>query len=218
MATVVLVHGTTSGGWNWRHIAPRLRAEGHTVYTPTLTGLGERAHLAHPGVDLDTHVTDIVNVMLCEELTDVVLVGHSYGGMVITGVADRVPERVSLLVYLDALVPRDGESTWDLQPPEVRAHIGGLVQSEGQGWLIPIMRGENDIPVHNTPHPFRSWTQPLRLSNPAATAAIPKVYMRFTADKKPGQFFQLALAESWRRVQEAGWPVYEVDTMHQITP
>jgi pimeloyl-ACP methyl ester carboxylesterase len=100
MATVALVPGITAGGWVWAQVAPRLREAGHVVYTPTLTGLGERVHLASPEVDLETHIADIVNVLEFEELTDVVLVGHSYGGMVITGVADRVPDRLARLVDL----------------------------------------------------------------------------------------------------------------------
>lgn len=217
MATVVLVHGTTAGGWVWKRIAPQLRAAGHDVYTPTLTGLGERVHLASPGIDLDTHITDVVNVIEFEDLAQVVLVGHSYGGMVITGVADRVPNRIARLVYLDALVPQDGEAVVDLVAPEVRRHYERVVETEGQGWLIPVARGRNDVPTHNTPHPFGSWTQPIRLGNPAANA-IPKVYVRFTADKQEGTHFFLAMEKSWQRVRSAGWPTREVDTIHQIVP
>ena len=100
MSTIVLVHGTTAGGWTWRRVAPELRAAGHHVTTPTLTGLGERVHLATPAVDLDTNIADVVNHLIYEELDNVILVGHSYGGMVIAGVADRVPERVAQLIFL----------------------------------------------------------------------------------------------------------------------
>jgi pimeloyl-ACP methyl ester carboxylesterase len=168
-------------------------------------------------VGLDTHTTDVVNVIEFEDLRDVVLAGHSYGGMVISGVAERVPERLARLIYLDALVPRDGESAFDLQDPSIQRQVARRVAEEGEGWLFPVMRGPNDIGTKNTPHPWKSWTDPVRLANPAA-AALPRVYVRYTADKRPGQFFQLALEESWRRAQAAGWPSYEVETMHQITP
>ena len=114
MATYLLVHGAWHGGWCWRRVTDILRAEGHTVFTPTLTGLGERAHLARPEIDLETHISDVLGVLDAEELDDVILCGHSYGGMVITGVADRLPGRIKALVYLDAFVPEHGESVIDL--------------------------------------------------------------------------------------------------------
>ena len=130
MTIFVLVHGTTAGGWVWKDIAQPLRDAGHDVYTPTLTGLGERVHLATREVGLDTHITDIVNVLRFEELRDVVLVGHSYAGMVITGVADREPARIRELVYFDALVPEDGESAVDVtgrRPAEIwRSECGSM--------------------------------------------------------------------------------------------
>src|SRR5687768_18076653 len=118
MATFVLVHGAFVGGWCWRWVAPYLRGAGHDVYCPTLTGSGERVHLASPRVDLATHVEDVVNVLHYEDLRGVVLVGHSYGGMVITGAAERVSERLARLVYLDAFVPQDGQALADLLPPD----------------------------------------------------------------------------------------------------
>ena len=110
MANFVLVHGAWHGGWCWVRVAERLRRDGHFVVTPTLTGLGERAHLLNRDINLDTHITDIVAVLEAEELQDVVLCGHSYGGCVITGVADRVAERLRAVVYLDAFIPEDGQS------------------------------------------------------------------------------------------------------------
>jgi pimeloyl-ACP methyl ester carboxylesterase len=135
-ATYVLVHGGWHGGWCWKRVTPYLRDSGHTVYTPTLTGLGERSHLASPEINLSTHIQDILNVLIYEDLTDVVLVGHSYSGMVIAGVADRAPERVTRLVYLDAFVPEDGQSLRDiLRPPH-----GEGVNLESllvDGWRLP---------------------------------------------------------------------------------
>jgi pimeloyl-ACP methyl ester carboxylesterase len=113
MATFVLVHGAWHGGWCYQAVARKLRAAGHEVHTPTLTGLGERRHLIGPGVDLDTHIQDVLNVVRYEDLTGFVLCGHSYGGMVVSGVADAIPGQISALVYLDAYVPKDGESIWD---------------------------------------------------------------------------------------------------------
>jgi pimeloyl-ACP methyl ester carboxylesterase len=114
MRTYVLVHGGWVGGWTWRDFAPLLRSKGHEVYTPTLTGQGERAHLYRPEVGLHTHTQDIVNVLEYEDLHDIVLVGHSYGGMVVTAVADRLPDRIAHLVYLDAMLPNGGQSVADL--------------------------------------------------------------------------------------------------------
>src|SRR3954454_14928765 len=154
MATFVLIAGAWQGGWCWQRVSPRLRAAGHEVYTPTLTGLGERVHLVRPDVTLETHVTDILNVLRFEDLGDVTLVGHSYGGMVITGVADRAPDRVSRLVYLDALVPNDGESLHDLNSPARRAeHIEGA-RASGAGWLIP---GHNPD-AGDVPQPLSTFT------------------------------------------------------------
>src|SRR5574340_543741 len=116
--TFVLVHGSHDGGWIWQKLAPLLRAAGHTVYTPTLTGLSDRSHLLAYGVNLTTHITDVANLLYYEDLSDVVLVGNSYAGMVITGVAARTPERLKLVVYLDAYLPDDGRSELDLWPNE----------------------------------------------------------------------------------------------------
>src|SRR5262245_30634428 len=128
MATYVLVHGGGHGGWCWQRLSPLLRAAGHEVYAPTLTGLGERAHLLTPDVDLDTHITDVTAVLEYEDLDDVILVGHSYGCMVITGVADRALDRVGQLVYLDGSRPHDGESLRDLAPGPMEAlHRAGQV-------------------------------------------------------------------------------------------
>ena len=118
MANFVLVHGAWIGGWCWRPNAQALRRAGHEVFTPTLTGLGERSHLMNPSINLDTHITDVVNVIKYEELSDVILVGHSYGGMVVTGVADKLPEKIASLVYLDAFVPENGQSLAELAPPD----------------------------------------------------------------------------------------------------
>jgi pimeloyl-ACP methyl ester carboxylesterase len=117
MANFVLVHGAWIGGWYWRPIAQKLRNAGHEAYAPTLTGLGERIHLMRASINLDTHITDVVNVIKEERLSDVVLVGHSYGGMVVTGVADALPDKIASLVYLDAFVPKNGDALVNFVPP-----------------------------------------------------------------------------------------------------
>ena len=124
MATFLIAHGAWSGGWAWKKIRRRLGARGHQVFTPTYTGLGERAHLARREFGLDTHIQDVLGVLEYEDLSDVVLLGHSYGGMVATGVADRAPQRLRRLAYLDAFAPRDGQALLDLVAPQERAKIG----------------------------------------------------------------------------------------------
>lgn len=138
MATIVLVHGAWTGGWIWQDVAGRLRQAGHEVYAPTLTGLGERVHLGHAGVNLDTHITDIVNVLVYEDLQDVVLVGHSYAALVVQGVADRMPERLAALVYLDTWPFPDGIGMFDLYSPEGREETNRTVEEEGEGWKLPF--------------------------------------------------------------------------------
>ena len=133
--TFVLVHGYWDGGWAWSQMAPLLRMAGHDVYTPTLTGSGERVHLRHPDVTLDTHVQDIVNMLRYEDLRRVILVGWSYGGMVITGVAEHVPERLAHLVYLDAFVPQDGQSAADLIGPEAMVAMEETARARPGRWV-----------------------------------------------------------------------------------
>jgi pimeloyl-ACP methyl ester carboxylesterase len=137
MTTFVLVAGAGDGGWAWHDVIAPLRAAGHAVYPVTLTGLGERAHLARPDIDLTTHTQDVLGVLRCEELREVVLVGHSYGGMVITGVADRAPERLASLVYVDALIPENGQSVADLLGQEALDPVLAMVETAGEGWRSP---------------------------------------------------------------------------------
>ena len=138
MAVYVLVGGGWLGGWCWQPVARRLREEGHDAYPLTLTGLGERVHLASPEVDLDTHITDVVNLIEFEDLHDVVLLGHSYAGLVVTGVADRVPERISEIVYMDTGPIPNGTALIETFPPEVRRHVEQRVEESGDGWRFPV--------------------------------------------------------------------------------
>ena len=175
MATYLLVHGGFQGGWAYRRVARLLRGAGHEVYTPTLTALGERSHLAYVQVNLDTHVADIGNVILWEDLEDVILVGHSYGGIVVTGVADRMPERIAALVYLDALVPADGDSLFKLRPDYLARFIAKAADSGGLA-IAPGAASAFDtrlpadwawIDAKTTPHPLACFTQAIRLTGDA---------------------------------------------------
>jgi pimeloyl-ACP methyl ester carboxylesterase len=168
MTTFVLVHGAWAGGVVWRELAPRLRRAGHEVHAPSLSGIGARKHLLGRTIDLDTHIDDVLGVIEDEDLADIVLVGHSYGGMVITGVADRVPDRIAALVYLDAFVPEDGEALFDLAPPAGPRTVPGV------DWLVaPIpsagfqLKRPEVIALWDAkaaPQPLATFTQPLRLS------------------------------------------------------
>ncbi|MFJ8026882.1 alpha/beta fold hydrolase [Streptomyces sp. NPDC096311] len=133
----VLLHGGRHGGWCWKRVASALRQEGHVVYTPTLTGLGERAHLLHPGIGLDTHVQDLVSTFEFEDIKDAVLVAHSYGGMVASGAMERIADRVRGIVFLDAHLPRTGESHGDMVGPVRAAGHIAMAQDGGEGWYIP---------------------------------------------------------------------------------
>lgn len=209
MATYVLVHGGWDGGWSWRAVARELQAAGDEVFTPTLTGSGERVHLASPEVGLDTHVADIANVLRYENLQDVVLVGLSYAGMVITGVAECLPERISQLVYLDAFVPQDGESVADLLGPELTAAFERVAQAYGQGWFIPHDPPEAD---RRTPLLLKAAKQPLRVTNPE-TAHIRRTFVQFTG-KSPGDWLAPIFASIAARVRERGWHYHEAPFEH----
>ncbi len=225
MATVVLVHGAKYGSWSWQRLTPFLRAAGHEVSTPSLTGLGERVHLAHPGIDLDTHVTDIVNHLFYEDLTDVTLVGWSYGGTVITGVAGRVPERLRQLIYLDAIVPEDGQSLFDADDYSAAERAAEWAKGEAAGmpgfeppatdWLFERLPPEANpgwIAARVTPHPLATLAQPVRVEHPGA-AALPRAYVFCTADKAwdDGMLFYQTLG---RIKADPAWRFREVDAAH----
>ncbi len=138
MATFVLVHGAWHGGWCWRRVSDLLTRKGHRVFAPTMSGVGERSHQLDGSINLTTHIEDILGVVKWEGLSDIVLCGHSYGGMVITGVADRIPDKIRSLVYLDAFVPENGQSLWDLQAPDRRPGIIDGAGAKG-GLAVPPM-------------------------------------------------------------------------------
>ena len=215
MATFVLVHG----GWCWQKVIPFLEEAGHEVYAPTLTGLAERASELSPDVGLDTHIQDIVGLLEEKNLQGVILVGHSYGGMVITGVVDRVPERIAHLVYLDTFVPRDGESMVDIS----RIVIWILrKQTRPDGWRVDP-RGTFGVTTEPdlswvrskvTPQSLKTFEQPLHLKNPAIVSAKPRTHIAFTGG---GFFFSLMRHVLARRAlppTEAGWRLRQLPTGH----
>ena len=161
--TFVLVHGAWHGGWCWQRVADRLRGAGHTVFTPTLTGLGERSHLLRAGIDLTTHITDVVNVMKWEGLSDVVLCGHSYGGFVISGVAEQMAPAIRSIVFLDAFVPRNGESVQDLTGPAVQEGIAARCNAA----ISPFRRASAEAFGVNAAD--RAWVDRLCVGQPIAT-------------------------------------------------
>ncbi len=220
MATFVIVHGAWGGAWAWsRFVVPLLRQAGQEVHAVTLTGLGERAHLASPAVGLETHITDVCNVLFYEDLRDVVLVGHSYGGMVITGVADRVPERLAQLVYLDAFVPSDGECLAGPPGSPRREEIEERARREGDGWRIPPGAMQSDDPPEivawagprRNPQPLRTFTEPVRLSRGETT--LPRAYVYCARGKEPGS----PLAQRARKLQDdPRWRYFELPCGHNL--
>ena len=211
MSIYLIVHGGFSGGWGWRQVAQRLRKAGHEVYTPTLTGLGERAHLANPGINLATHIQDIVGVIECEDLWQVILVGHSSGSMVITGVAERTPERLARLVYVDTAIPKDGQSWFDLLGPAMAQKLGDLAMEQGDGWCIPLIPD----PPKFQPHPLKTVSDRLEIRNPTA-AQLPRAYIHCTAKSNNSP-----LALAWHAIdcaaeeaRQQGWWYRTLPTDH----
>jgi pimeloyl-ACP methyl ester carboxylesterase len=214
MATFVLVHGGFAGGWQWQPVADLLRRAGQVVFTPTLTGMGERRHLASPQVDLETHILDIVNLFKYEELEDVNLVGFSYGGMVITGAAERLPERIARLVYLDAFVPEDGQRFVDLLGPHISAVFQYRADTYGQGWLVTPDPEEVEADWRMTPQPIRTALSPLPLGNPQALD-LPRTFIYCTADKSPLPEVWSPLAQAAEKARHApAWRYFELPAGH----
>ncbi len=220
MSAYVLVHGGFAGGYQWREVASLLRYSGHDVYTPTLTGLGERVHLAHPDVDLDLHVQDILGVLKYEKLSDVTLAGHSYAGMVISGVAEQSAERIKHLVYIDAFVPHDGESLWDIfaahLPAPVLEAMNQAIRDVGEGWRLPPPAKRTDgvdFP-EGTPQPIKTMMQGLTIRDRKA-ALLPRTYI-YCSENAPGWVFRPVIAACGERARETGWTYYELPTSHAV--
>jgi pimeloyl-ACP methyl ester carboxylesterase len=216
MATIVLAHGAWSAAWAWKKMRPLFRAAGHEFFSPTYTGLGERAHLAHHEIDLATHIHDVTAVLEFEELRDVTLLGHSYGGMVATGVADRMRNRIARVVYIDAFAPRDGESLFDLVGSKAEANMRAGALKDGNGWKLPI----NPMPPDTSPEDL-AWASPRRRPQPIKTfeqklrleskEPPPPRHFIYAKRNGPGDVFRQF---SERAKSEAGWKYYEMDASH----
>lgn len=205
--TIVIVHGAWGGSWAFRKVEALLRDKGFNVYRPQLTGLGERVHLTRPDIGLSTHIDDVVNMIRYEDLHDIILMGHSYGGMVITGVADRIPDRISRLVYLDAFVPSDGES------------VMSLVGARGD-WLKPMIKGDYIVPPwvkpdqpppRDEPQPLKTFTETLSLKNKTALKLPGTYILTVDAGKKAEDDDFWAQAQ---RAKERGWTTLQLTADH----
>jgi pimeloyl-ACP methyl ester carboxylesterase len=211
MATFVLVHGAWGGGWVYKQVARALRDRGHDVYVATLTGLGERAHLASPAIDLSTHIRDVVDLIRYESLEDIILCGHSYGGMVITGVAGAIGERIRTLFYLDAFVPQDGQSLWDITDGGAHDHyIQG--QRDRPGMVLPFQesRRTDGEPPRANRHPLLSLLEPVRLSG-AEKKVRNRTYVYATREGPTGfsRFYEALKGDP-------AWKVETADTGHMV--
>ena len=203
--TYVIVHGATGGGWDWKTMDNLLSADGHSVYRPTLTGLGERMHLSSPDIDLTTHISDIANVILFEDLKDVVLVGHSYGGMVITGVMNLIPERISHAVFLDAAVPKDGMSAEDIYGD------ASLNQNVVDGMIYFSWLNEGAPIPRDVPQSLKTYTQPVMFNNPAALE-LPATFVAFV---NPEQTLEDRRKDpSWQNAEARGWTIRTLESDH----
>jgi pimeloyl-ACP methyl ester carboxylesterase len=205
--TIVIVHGAWGGAWAFKNVEALLRQKGFQVYRPQLTGQGDRVHLARPDIGLNTHIDDVVNTILYEDLHDIILVGHSYGGMVISGVADRVPDRIKRLVYLDALVPNDGDSVSSLLPG-----LSDLIKKMTKGdYVVPSwLKPDQPVP-HDVPQSLKTFTDRIVLKNDAARK-ISATYILTVAKEKEAKdddFFSQS-----QRARERGWSILQLTADH----
>ena len=216
--TFLVCHGAWGAGYGWRKMHPLMATAGHRLVTPSYTGLGERSHLAHQGIDLEAHITDMLQVIKYEDLRDVVLIGHSYGGMVATGVADRARDRITQLIYLDAFVPEDGQSLFDLNGSRDQMMKAA---AEGDGGRAPPIATPPDTSKEDadwgaerrTPHPVKCFAQPLKFQH--GPLSLPRSYiyaLRINPADTFGQFAKHAKTTP-------GWRYYDIDASHspQVT-
>ena len=226
MACFVIVHGAWGGGWEWAAVARHLRASGHDVFTPTLRGMGERSN-DRGVIGLADHVADIVSVCEFEQLRDVVLCGASYGGMPVTGAADAIAERVRLLLYIDALAPRDGESALDLLPEPFADMVLTGLADHGDAWRMPIPEGLRDslVPEGQLPadvradylgrlrdHPAQTFVEPIRLSG--AVDGVRRGFIRCTTAEFAEELGGDPIEAGAQRARDEGWLYREIATAH----
>ncbi len=212
---IVLVHGAWHGGWCWKRVLPSLRASGHEVFTPTLTGVGDRVHLAGPRVNLETHITDVLNVLEAEELADVVLAGHSYAGMVLTGVAERASAKLRSLVYIDAFVPDDGRCLIEYLSAKRRASM--VKEGEANGYIDPpaakllgvtAPADQAWVTRRLTRQPYATFSQAVRFEGERG-AYLPRTYV-YCSNPPAGAFDQFAA----RFRNDPNWRFRELKTGH----
>ena len=219
MTQFVLVHGAWHGGWCWKKVASLLRRNGHQVHTPTLTGLGDRYHLTSPEIGLETHVLDIVNYLKFEDLSGITMVGHSYGGAVITAAADRAPEYIDHLIYVDAPVLNDGQSMWDFFEPKVKDWYRELLRQSEVDWLIPVPKDLHALGITSAkdvewmvkrlvPHPLRSFVDPVNVKPRERQQRNSFVYC-----DRPGSSYT-ALAKTLSH--EPSWKYVEIAAGHDV--
>ena len=214
MATFLVAHGAWSAGWAWKKMHPLMAQRGHRLLTPTYTGLGERAHLARPDIDLDTHIADVLGVIEMEDLNGFILIGHSYGGMVATGVAARARSRVKTLVYLDAFAPKDGDSIFSLTPDREKV-VREQVARDGDGWRITPNPMPPDTSADDQawamprrlPQPFKTFEQRIKLAGGELT--LPRHYIYATRHPPDDRFRQYL-----ERARREGWGASEIDASH----
>lgn len=203
----VIVHGAWGGSWAFRKVDSLMTEKGCIIYRPSLTGQGERVHLASPDVSLSTHITDVVNMVLFEDLHDIILIGHSYGGMVITGVADQIPGRISKLIYLDAMVPEDGENVMELMDPKGE----GFAKMIKGGYVIPVWVKPDQKPPKDVPQPLKTFTERIVLKNEQARN-LPSTYILTVDAGKRAEEDNFAPAA--KRARARGWKVIEMTADH----
>lgn len=211
--TFLVCHGAWSAGWAWKKVHPLMQKAGHRLITPTYTGLGERSHLAQPSIDLETHIADMLQVVRYEDLRDIILIGHSYGGMVATGVADRARDKVRQLIYIDAFVPADGQSLLDLYEAD-RARVQELARS-GDGWRVPPNPTSPDTPPEDVAWlnerrvhmPIKCFEQKLKLSAPLT---LPRSYIYATRITPADTFGQFARMTK----DNPAWRYFEIEASH----
>ena len=204
--TFLFVHGAWGGGWEYAKVDSILSKKGHRVFHPTLTGLGDRIHLASDSIDLTTHITDVINVIKFEKLEKIVLIGHSYGGMVISGVVEQIPERIDRMIYLDAFVPKNGESIKSINGEEV---WNGMILPKIKGGYILYPFGPTlPDPPTDVPQPLKTFTEVLTIQNPLARS-IPTAYILMRENGN-------STFEAWgsNRALDRGWKVYEMEGGH----
>ena len=221
MAKLVLIHGAWMGAWCWKRVLPHLREAGHEVFTPTLTGLGELCHLLDPRIELNTHVDDIVNFLQYQDLDEVVLVVHSYAGMPAGIASHRIPERLAHIIFLDAFIPVNGKSLFDLQSPRFREAFRELADTDGDGWKVPPLAPDGEtlgvtdkddvewLRSKMTAHPIKTLEDPAQIDNPDK-AGIPRTYIFCTENPPDGTFPAIA----GRIKTDTSWSYLEVTSPH----